>query len=186
LDELRDSDPSSDGPLAASIREVEFPRRDLPEPSPLREQIYDAIAEAHKAVRSIRDVEDEERTAELSEAAMQNLADSRRMVEQLSEIAKGRGPIRSVVQVLRLGELAIVGIPGELFSRLGMDVKSQSPAEFTICAGYANDYIGYLSDTRAFSEGGYEVSLGPWCPVGVEGGAVATRAARQQLAELWA
>ncbi len=186
LDEIRNSDDSPDEPLATSISEVEFPRRDLPEPSPLREQIYDALAEAYGSVRSISETNDKKRAAELSRAAMQSLADSRTMVEQMSEIARGHVAVRSVVHVLRLGDLAIVGIPGEPFSRLGMAVKAQSPAEFTICAGYTNDFIGYLSDTESFAEGGYEVSLGPWCPIGAKGGAVAVRAARQLLAELWA
>ena len=108
------------------------------------------------------------------------------MIEQLAEIAKGLDPIRSAQHVIRVGDLAIVGIPGEPFSRLGTAIKSQSPAELTVCAAYTNDYVGYLSDSESFAEGGYEVSLGPWCPVGPRGGAVVVQGALDQLAELWA
>ena len=186
LDEIASLEPSREEPLRISVRDVEFPRRDLPGPSPLREHVYDALARAYDSVRRLSEAESKERAAELSEAAMQSIVASRVMIERLSEIAQGHDPIRSTVHVLRLGDLAIAGIPGEPFSRLGMAIKSKSPAGLTICAGYTNDYVGYLSDTESFAEGGYEVSLGPWCPVGPRGGAVAVRAVLEQLAELWA
>ena len=186
LDEIARLEPSSEEPLRVSVRDVEFPRRDLPGPSPLSEHIQDALASAYDSLRRLGEAESRDRVDELAEAAMQSVVASRVMTERLSEIAKGHDPIGSTVHVLRLGELAIVGIPGEPFSRLGMAIKSRSPAGLTICAGYTNDFVGYLSDSESFAEGGYEVSLGPWCPVGPRGGAVAVRAALEQLAELWA
>ena len=108
------------------------------------------------------------------------------MVEQLAEVAKGPHPIRSTLHSLRIGDLAIAGIPGELLVRLGMEIKRDSPAALTICACYTDDWIGYLSNAEAFAEGGYETSLGPWCPVGPEGGVMAVEIASQMLQKLWA
>ncbi len=186
LDEIVGCEPSPEAPLRISARELEFPRRDLPGPSPLSEHAQDAVGRARDLVDGLTEAESRERVDELSQATRQTLISARVMIEQLAEIAKGHDPIRSTQHVIRVGDLAIVGIPGEPFSRLGMAIKSQSPAGLTVCAAYTNDYVGYLSDSESFAEGGYEVSLGPWCPVGPRGGAVVVQSALDQLAELWA
>jgi hypothetical protein len=74
------------------------------------------------------------------------------------------------VQVVRLGEVALVALPGEPFVELGLELKERSPATHTFVIGYANDWIGYLTTPQAWQQGGYEVSPGPWTPVGPEGG----------------
>jgi neutral ceramidase len=64
--------------------------------------------------------------------------------------------LTSEVQVLRLGELAIVSAPGELFAELGVAMENRSPFRHTLVAAYANDNLGYLPTETAFREGGYE------------------------------
>jgi hypothetical protein len=44
------------------------------------------------------------------------------------------------VQCLRIGDVAIVGLPGEPFTALGLDIKRGSPAKQTFVVGYANDW----------------------------------------------
>ena len=61
---------------------------------------------------------------------------------------------------LRVGNLAIVGVPGEAFCELGMQIKKASPAKHTVVIELANDCIGYLPTAEAFKEGGYETSTG--------------------------
>lgn len=60
------------------------------------------------------------------------------------------------VQVLRLGEIMLVGIPGEVFVEIGLGIKAGSPFEYTFVAGYTNGCIGYMPTKKAFHEGGYE------------------------------
>jgi len=60
------------------------------------------------------------------------------------------------VQAIRIGELYIVGIPGEAFCQIGLAIKQRSPGN-TIVIGYANDVVGYIPTEDAFREGGYEV-----------------------------
>ncbi len=67
--------------------------------------------------------------------------------------------IETEIQVLRLGELVIVGLPGEPFCELGRRLKGRSPFPYTMVVGLANDYVGYIPTERAFREGGYEVRL---------------------------
>lgn len=68
------------------------------------------------------------------------------------------------VQALRVGDLGIVGIPGELFAKLGLEIKRRSPFPQTMVIELANDTVGYLPTREAFGEGGYEVVSSPFSP----------------------
>ncbi len=70
----------------------------------------------------------------------------------------------SWIQLIRLGDIAIIGVPGELFTTLGMEIKRRSPFKYTIVTAIANDYIGYLPDRKAFELGGYQTWAGLQCP----------------------
>ena len=66
------------------------------------------------------------------------------------------------IQVMTIGDSAWVGVPGELFCRIGLDIKEQSPFGRTFVVGYANCYQGYFPTPIAYEEGGYEVNMGRW------------------------
>ncbi|MDA0597387.1 MAG: neutral/alkaline non-lysosomal ceramidase N-terminal domain-containing protein [Chloroflexi bacterium] len=66
------------------------------------------------------------------------------------------------IQVIRIGNTALVAIPVEPFAEIGTAVKERSPADWTLFSGYANGYYGYLPMEYAYPEGGYEV--GPTAP----------------------
>ena len=66
------------------------------------------------------------------------------------------------IQVIRLGNTALVAIPVEPFAEIGTAVKERSPADWTLFSGYSNGYYGYLPMAYAYPEGGYEV--GPTAP----------------------
>jgi len=68
-----------------------------------------------------------------------------------------RGEARRMrLQVIRLGDLALVGIPGELFARLGLEIRRRSPFRHTCIIGLANAYLGYIPDRKAYADGGYQ------------------------------
>jgi hypothetical protein len=60
------------------------------------------------------------------------------------------------VQVLLVGDIAFVGVPGGLFAELGNEIKRLSPFRYTYVVGLANDYLGYFPDNEAFDLGGYQ------------------------------
>jgi hypothetical protein len=64
------------------------------------------------------------------------------------------------VQALAIGDLALVGLPGEMFVELGLAIKKGSPYEYTFVVELANDYVGYVPTAKAFTEGGYELLPG--------------------------
>jgi hypothetical protein len=61
------------------------------------------------------------------------------------------------VQVFRLSDdLAIVGLPGEVFVDLGLAIKRGSPFARTLVVELCNDAPAYIPTTKAFAEGSYE------------------------------
>ena len=78
-----------------------------------------------------------------------------------AELASLQGQERTTwVQVLRIGEVAIVGVPAEYFTQLGLDIKNRSPFRQTLIAELANDWIGYLPNLEGHKLGGYQVWTG--------------------------
>jgi neutral ceramidase len=72
---------------------------------------------------------------------------------------KGSAPVTCEIQVIRVGAIAFLGWPGEIFCELGMAAKEGSPFRPTYVIGYANGSIGYVPTPEAFGEGGYEANV---------------------------
>ena len=60
------------------------------------------------------------------------------------------------VQVLRVGEVAIVGLPGEPFVEGQLAIKLDSPAPFVQIAHMTSHYVGYLPTLAACGRDGHE------------------------------
>lgn len=60
------------------------------------------------------------------------------------------------VQVIAIGDTAIVALPGEIFTEFGRQIISASPFAFTMIVSIANGSHGYIPTHTAFSHGGYE------------------------------
>lgn len=85
------------------------------------------------------------------------------LAEALRLAAFGQDPIAAEVQVLRIGPVAIVALPGEVFCALGQTLRRHSPMRLTMVAELANGCLGYLVPEAGWDSGGYEVGLGAWC-----------------------
>ncbi|HID06985.1 MAG TPA: hypothetical protein EYP10_07525, partial [Armatimonadetes bacterium] len=59
--------------------------------------------------------------------------------------------------VIRIGDVAFVGLSGEVFIEYAQSIQAQSPIGKTMVLGYTNGCIGYVPTAIAYSEGGYEV-----------------------------
>jgi hypothetical protein len=61
------------------------------------------------------------------------------------------------VQIFRLADdLAIVGLPGEVFVELGLAIKRGSPFARTLVVELCNDNPAYIPTQKGFAEGSYE------------------------------
>lgn len=68
------------------------------------------------------------------------------------------------LQVIRIGDVALVSMAGEPFSSIGTRIRKASPAEYTFVSGYSNGGFGYIPDREAYVTGGYEVEATPFAP----------------------
>ena len=68
------------------------------------------------------------------------------------------GPVDFEVRLtgLKLGPVAMVGIPGEPFTDVGVAIKDTPGWDLILPCGLTNGYMGYFPMQSAFDEGGYE------------------------------
>jgi neutral ceramidase len=76
---------------------------------------------------------------------------------QLARLGETRVDLE--IQALRLGSAALLGIPAEVFTQIGLDIEARSPHPTTAVVELANGWEGYLPTEAAFAEGGYETLL---------------------------
>lgn len=106
-------------------------------------------------------------TEEEAEQARQTLQspDARPIERILAErlLQTMDNPVREAemeIQAFRIGELAVAGLPGELFAELGLRLKAEAPYAGlivnTICNGTNTGYVG---TREAYANGGYEMRL---------------------------
>lgn len=77
---------------------------------------------------------------------------------KIMEVAGRNGrPVEAEVQIIAIGDqVAFVGLPGEVFTELGIAIKNASPFRYTIIAELANGSAGYVPNRKAYQEGNYE------------------------------
>jgi hypothetical protein len=86
----------------------------------------------------------------LDEAKMQGF------VDQLN-------PAETWSTCIRVGDLEILGVPGELAAELGMEIKSKahqfSGAKCPTIGGLADEWVSYILPAEEYRKGGYEASM---------------------------
>lgn len=70
--------------------------------------------------------------------------------------------VRVVINMIRIGKVALVFLPGEPFVETALQIEQHSPFKDTIVIGYSECSVGYIPTSSAFAEGGYEVGPGKW------------------------
>ena len=60
-----------------------------------------------------------------------------------------------VVQAIRIGELGITALPGEIYGSTGLEIKARSPFLPTFNIGLANGNYGYIPPAEQHALGGY-------------------------------
>jgi len=78
------------------------------------------------------------------------------LVRTVEEKADGLS-VNVPVQVLRINDVAMVGVAGELFVEVQLAIKKASPFASTLVAAYSNGCVGYLPVAEVYPDGGYEV-----------------------------
>ena len=78
------------------------------------------------------------------------------VAEKSTGEAKIPEPVTSEIQVLRLGDIYILGLPGEVLVEVGLAIKKRAGLENLFIVTVSNDAIGYVCHSAAYDEGGYE------------------------------
>jgi len=65
------------------------------------------------------------------------------------------------MSALRLGDVALLFHPGELYSVYGLTLRRDSGFRDTIVIGYVDDLIGYVPDPNAYTKGEYSAIVVP-------------------------
>ncbi|MHC4557139.1 MAG: hypothetical protein ACYS80_07515, partial [Planctomycetota bacterium] len=68
--------------------------------------------------------------------------------------------VTTEIQVLRLGDIHILGLPGEVLIEVGLQIKKRAGLENLLIITISNDAIGYVCHSAAYDEGGYEPGSG--------------------------
>jgi hypothetical protein len=79
-------------------------------------------------------------------------------------VAAGKETLTTEVQVLRIGDYFVVGLPSEVFVEFQIEIRERAGAEFTFVSELANDSISYICTPEAYEEGGYEVRSSSLAP----------------------
>ncbi len=106
-------------------------------------------------------------------------------VERFQAEAAEAATYQTDVMAMRLGETALVALPGELFAEFGLLIKERSPFPHTLVASYANDYAGYVATRAAYGGGSYEVWPVLNARIGREGGYLMVDKAIELLEDLY-
>ena len=81
-------------------------------------------------------------------------------INETGEVKPAQKDITTEIQVLRLGEIYILGLPGENLVEVGLEIKQRAGIENLFIISLSNDTIGYVCPRQAYKQGGYESGTG--------------------------
>ncbi len=98
----------------------------------------------------------------------------------------GENPVDTLrLHVVRLGDVALVTQPCELYCQFGLDIKRRSPAPITSVSSLTDGYGGYCPTMYGILGGGYSGESYQWCRLAPEAGYLLVDVASRMLRQLW-
>lgn len=79
--------------------------------------------------------------------------------QRLSAVESGQRDLALPIEIdaIRINDIGLVSLPGEIFVEIGLEISKRSPLKTTIVVSNSNGSIGYVPTEEEFSKGGYEV-----------------------------
>ena len=87
-----------------------------------------------------------------------------RMRAERGDALAGLDAYPLLVHGIRLGPVALLGVPVEIFGEIGAAIRDGSPFRPTLVSGYWNGYRNYLPTDAERPRGGYEIDISPFSP----------------------
>lgn len=140
--------PLNGTPLGAAMAQVGLPLQDPPDLETARAEVAKAEQDAERARR--------EGAHPYWVRALEGLIPKARKTLAAVERDESRLTLPFRVQAMALGDLATVGLSGEVFLEFSRQITAQSPFPDTWALGYSNGCQCYVPTAEALAEGGYE------------------------------
>ena len=147
---------SEEASLKVAWKRVDLPLRDMP-----------SVEEAQREVEDKRAALDQAKAEGMPVEELGKLVAEVGRVEHrllLAKRAGGATALPTEVQVFRIGDIVVVGLPGEVFFEFGKTIKKRSGHEHTMVISLSNDYPGYVPTSEAYAQGGYEANSTLFAP----------------------
>jgi hypothetical protein len=80
--------------------------------------------------------------------------------DRIIDADKTKETLTTEIQVLRIGDIYILGLPGEVLVEIGLEIKTRAGIENLFIISLSNDACGYVCHRQAYKEGGYEPGSG--------------------------
>ena len=148
-----------DLPLAGVSETLTFEPREIPSIDEAQRVLAEAKAQLDAAKSSGKNAEFLRKLEQQAQVHSVNVRVAKGMQEGTWKLPD---KYEAEVQVIQIGDLIIVAIPGEIFVEYALEMRSrvkQAVNKDMFLAGYSNGYIGYIITPRAASTGGYEASV---------------------------
>ena len=82
------------------------------------------------------------------------LSEEKNVTKEVAALWVGKEYVQTI---MRIGPLAIIPFPGELFSGISLRLRKLSPFAYTLCASVSNGYFTYIPTQEALHRKGYEI-----------------------------
>jgi len=132
------------------------------EPGWIPEPVLLGTMLGEEAVHTFRDIEKVSGGGEIATAFVSLKLPGKGRNE--TEIKKNTPPAPFNVTAARVGDIAFVGLSGEVLTQIGMAIKAGSPYKHTFIITHCNGADGYLPPEHLYIEGGYEIRSSPFAP----------------------
>jgi len=80
--------------------------------------------------------------------------------DRIIDADKAKKTLTTEIQVLRIGDVYLLGLPGEVLVEVGLQIKERAGLENLLVISLSNDAVGYVCHSEAYEEGGYEPGSG--------------------------
>jgi len=80
--------------------------------------------------------------------------------DRIIDVDKTKNYLITEIQILKIGDIYILGLPGEILVEIGLEIKKRAGIEKLFIFSLSNDAIGYVCHNTAYDEGGYEPTNG--------------------------
>jgi hypothetical protein len=107
-----------------------------------------------------------------------------RTIPPLVDKIEQRRTHRAEIQVIGVGDCAYVGVPGEFFCELGLQIKERAWPVQALISTCTNGRVGYIPTREAFQRGGYETPFGPSSMLAPEAGELIVQTAVELIEQV--